>query len=282
MFRKRTVTEAAGSAVEYVDPLATDEKLRTRLIAALTAAQAARAQVQRQAGMAGMARRLASDPILRAHLRETVKQLAAAQKRARKIRSHRFRNAVLVVAGAGTAVAAIPRLRKAVSSPLEATAGWVGIEEEIEVDVPVTTAYNQWTQFEEFPQFMDGVDEVTQVDDTLLHWAVTVGGRHAEWNAKIIEQEPDQRIVWESTDGRKSRGTVTFDQAGPARSRIRLHMTYRSEDAAERVGSALGLDSKRVRGDLERFRDLIEARRSDASGWRGEIDGGVLHESPDS
>ena len=235
--------------------------------------------------MAGIARRLISDPVLRAHLRETVRQLEAAQKRARKVRSHRFRNAVLLVAGAGTAVAAIPRLRRAVSSQLERnpnqgkTAGWVGIEEEIEVAVPVTAAYNQWTQFEEFPRFMDGVDEVTQLDDTLLHWAVTVGGKHAEWNAKIIEQEPDRRIVWESTDGRKSRGTVTFVEAGPERSRIRLHMTYRSEDAAERVGSALGLDSRRVRGDLERFRDLIEARSSDAGGWRGEIKSGETPES---
>jgi uncharacterized membrane protein len=268
------VRDKAESAVEYVDPLAKDEKLRTRLIAALTAARAARVQVERQRGLAGTARRLASDPVLRQQLREAVKQMQAAEKRARKVRSHRLRNALLLLIGIGTAAAAAPRLRKTISSlqrnPQEG--GSVGtIEEQIEVDVPVTTAYNQWTRFEEFPRFMDGVDEVRQLDDTLLHWAVTVGGKHAEWNAKIIEQEPDRRIAWESTEGKRTRGTVTFEEAGPGRSRIRLQMSYTPEGAAERAGSAIGLDTRRVRGDLERFRELIEAQRADADGWRGEI-----------
>jgi len=246
MARKRTVAHAAGSAVDYLDPLTKDEKFRTRLFAVLTAARAARVHVQRQTGMAGTIRRLASDRVLRAQLRETVNQIQAAQKRARKVRSHRFRNALLLLAGVGTAAAAVPQLRKAISSLLERKPEEGGsaettlgghqasatIEEQIEVDVPVATVYNQWRQFEEFPRFMDGVDEVRRLDDTLLHWAVTVGGKHAEWNAKIIEQEPDRRISWESTDGRKTRGTVTFEEAGAGRSRIRLHMTYIPEDSA--------------------------------------------------
>jgi uncharacterized membrane protein len=155
------------------------------------------------------------------------------------------------------------------------------IDEEIEVAVPVSTAYNQWTQFEEFPRFMEGVEEVSQLDDTLLHWAATVGGKHAEWDAKIIEQEPDRRITWESTDGRRTRGTVSFEAAGSSRSRVRLHMSYAPEGVAEKVGSAIGLDSRRIRGDLQRFRDLIEAQQVETGGWRGEISDGSKTESSD-
>jgi len=149
------------------------------------------------------------------------------------------------------------------------------IEQEIEVEVPVSTAYNQWTQFEEFPNFMEGVDEVKQLDDTLLRWAATVAGKKAEWDAKIIEQEPDSRIIWESVDGKQTRGTVTFEPAGAgSRTRIRLNMSYRPEGVAEKVGSAVGLDERRVRGDLERFRELIEARQVESGAWRDKIERG--------
>ena len=100
------------------------------------------------------------------------------------------------------------------------------VVQEIEVDVPVSTAYNQWTQFEEFPKFMEGVDEVKQLDDTLLHWAATVAGKKAEWDAKIIEQEPDRRIAWESVDGKRTRGTVTFEQAGLTEPRPAEHAVH--------------------------------------------------------
>ena len=149
------------------------------------------------------------------------------------------------------------------------------IEEVIELAVPVQTAYNQWTQFEEFPRFMEGVDEVRQLDDTLLHWAATVAGKHAEWDAKIVEQEPDRRIVWESTDGKRTRGAVSFEQLDSSRSRIRLQMSYLAEGVGEQLGSTIGLDKRRVRGDLQRFRELVEERQGETGAWRGEIKDGA-------
>jgi len=151
----------------------------------------------------------------------------------------------------------------------------------IDVDVPVRTAYNQWTQFEEFPRFMEGVDEVKQLDDTLLHWAVTVAGDKSEWDAKITQQEPDRSVAWESVDGRHVRGVVTFEPIGgqAAKTRIRLAMSYAVDGPAERVGAALGFDDRRVRGDLERFRDLIEHRQTESGVWRGEIEDGELTDS---
>jgi uncharacterized membrane protein len=149
------------------------------------------------------------------------------------------------------------------------------ITEEIEVEVPVATAYNQWTQFEEFPRFMEGVDSVEQLDDTLLHWAATVAGKKAEWDAKIVEQRPNERIVWESVDGKQMRGAVTFEPAGSgSRTRIRLDMSYKPDGISEQAGSAVGLDQRRIRADLERFRDLIEGRRVASGAWRGEIKDG--------
>jgi uncharacterized membrane protein len=205
---------------------------------------------------------------LAAHLKRTV-------SRVDRRRNHKLRNTLLIAGGAAgaTVVAMLARRRSeanAVTPP-----GQTSVDAEIEVGVPVSTAYNQWTQFEEFPQFMEGVDEVKQLDNTLLHWAATISGRHAEWDAKIIEQQPDRRITWESVDGKRTRGTVTFAAAGPDRSRVRLHMSYRPDGTAERVGSAIGLDSRRIHSDLARFRDLVEARQSASGEWRGEIHAGL-------
>src|SRR5215207_4604878 len=280
--------DAADSLSGYVDPLTKDEKLRRRLAAALAAGLAARQQARRQAGLTGVATRLGSDPVLRAQLVEVASQLQGAQKRMKKARRHRVRNAFLFMTGVGLIVAAVPSLRSAVSARLRgrrdewAPGGWsesggaapATIDEQIEVDVPVTTAYNQWTQFEEFPKFMEGVEEVKQLDDTLLRWAATVAGKRAEWDAKIVEQEPDRRIAWESVDGKHTRGTVTFEAAGPGRTRIRLNMTYTPEGVAEKVGSTAGLDRRRGRGDLERFRELIERQQVESGAWRGEIKDG--------
>jgi len=281
------VGEATSAVVDYVDPFVKDEKLRQRVAAAILAGAAARQRVRRQTGMRGFALRLAADPVLRAQLVEMAMQLKAAQKRVKKTRSHKLRNTLLFTSGVGMVIAAVPSARERLISVLrrggsDSTAGnsWVmptptTIAEEIEVGVPVSTAYNQWTQFEEFPRFMEGVDEVRQLDDTLLHWAATVAGKHAEWDAKIIEQEPDRRISWESVDGKQTRGTVNFEEAGTGRSRVLLQMAYTPEGVSEKVGSAVGLDKRRVRGDLKRFRKLIESQQFETGAWRGEIKSGT-------
>ena len=281
------VADATGTALDYVDPLVKDEKLRQRLSAAIVAGVAARNRVRKQTGLTGLARRIAADEVLRTQLVEMAVALQGVQKRVKKTRSgHRLRNALLFVSGVGMTVAAVPSLRGKAMSFLGgggdqwAPTKWnepqaTTINEEIEVEVPVGTAYNQWTQFEDFPRFMEGVQEVRQLDDTLLHWAATVGGKRAEWDAKIIEQEPDRRITGELTDGKYTRGSVSFEDAGVGRSRIRLQMTYTRDGVTERIGSAVGLDDRRVRGDLQRFRELIEGQRVETGAWRGEIHGGT-------
>src|SRR6185295_6746577 len=123
------------------------------------------------------------------------------------------------------------------------------IEKSIEVDVPVTVAYNQWTQFEEFPNFMDGVEEVQQLDDRRLHWCATIGGKREEWDAEIREQLPDQRIIWRNTSGAENAGMVTFDALDPGKTRVHLEMSYDPEGFVESVGDALGFVTRRVQGD---------------------------------
>ena len=282
---RRAATEVADAVAEYVDPLVKDEKLRERLAAAMVAAIAAQQRLRARTGRSALLRRVAADPVLRAQLLEMGTQLRAAQRRSKRARSHTFRNTILFVSGVGLGVAAVPAARNKVLSLLRefrhapARLGVDGarqasIEEEIEVAVPVQTAYNQWTQFEEFPRFMEGVDEVRQLDDTLLHWAASVAGKHAEWDAKIIEQDPDRRIAWESTDGKRTRGTVSFEDMGAGRTRIRLHMTYMAEGVSEQMGSAIGLDSRRIQGDLQRFRELVEKRQVETGSWRGTVKDG--------
>ena len=134
------------------------------------------------------------------------------------------------------------------------------IEKSIEVNVPVRTAYNQWTQFEEFPRFMEGVKEVNQLDDTHLHWKAAIAGQQKEWDAEITEQTPDQRIAWTSRGGAINGGVVTFHRLSDARSKVMLQLEYAPQGFAENVGDALGVVSSRVQGDLERFKELIEKR----------------------
>ena len=134
------------------------------------------------------------------------------------------------------------------------------IEQSIEVEVPVRTAYNQWTQFEEFPQFMEGVEEVRQLDDSHLHWVAEFGGTPHEWDAEITEQIPDERVAWRSTGGKDNAGVVTFHRLDDDRTRVMVQMDYEPEGIKEKVGDALGFADRRVKGDLERFKELIEAR----------------------
>ena len=132
------------------------------------------------------------------------------------------------------------------------------IEKTIEVEAPVTKVYNQWTQFEEFPQFMEGVQEVKRIDDKHLHWVAKVGGQQKEWDAEILEHVPDHKIAWRSTSGAPNSGVVHFHPKGRDRTMVTLQLNYEPQGPAERIGSALGLFSRQVENDLERFRDFIQ------------------------
>jgi uncharacterized membrane protein len=148
------------------------------------------------------------------------------------------------------------------------------IEESIDVQVPVSTAYNQWTQFEEFPQFMDGVRQVRQQDDTHLHWVAEIGGKEHEWDAEITEQRPDERVAWKAVEGKGNAGVVTFHRLSDEETRVTVQMDYETEGLMETLGSALGSDDRRVRGDLERFKELVESRGRESGAWRGEVEQG--------
>jgi uncharacterized membrane protein len=145
------------------------------------------------------------------------------------------------------------------------------IEQSIDVQVPVRTAYNQWTQFEEFPRFMQGVKEIRQLDDTHVHWRAEIGGHEREWDAEITEQTPDQRVAWRSADGATNAGVVTFHKLDNGVTRIMLQMDYTTEGLAEKVGDALGIAERQVKGDLGRFKELIEGRGTASGAWRGEV-----------
>ena len=146
------------------------------------------------------------------------------------------------------------------------------IEESIEVNVPLSTAYNQWTQFEEFPEFMEGVEKVIQTDDETLHWAAEIAGVRREWDAKITEQRPDERVAWTSIDGARNAGVVTFHRIDDNVTKVMLQLEFDPEGFGEKAADALGLVERRVKGDLERFKELIESRGRESGGWRGEID----------
>jgi hypothetical protein len=144
----------------------------------------------------------------------------------------------------------------------------------IDVTAPLRAVYNQWTQFEDFPRFMEGVVEIRQQGPRTLFWRVNVGGKDKHWEAEILEQVPDTRIVWESIDGAQNRGMIAFEGLDPERTRITLTMEYEPEGFLERAGDALGIPSGQVEGDLNRFRDFIENRKMETGSWRGEIANG--------
>ena len=146
------------------------------------------------------------------------------------------------------------------------------IIEEIEVDVPVRIAYDQWTQFESFPKFMEGVERVQQKDDKHLHWVAEVGGEKREWDAEITEQHPDHRIAWKALDQEGPNGVVTFHKLDDSHTKVMVQMEYDPEGIKESVGSMVGLDSHRVKGDLESFKDFIESRGGETGAWRGDIE----------
>jgi uncharacterized membrane protein len=142
----------------------------------------------------------------------------------------------------------------------------------IDVKVPVSTAYNQWTQFESFPMFMEGVNEVRQLDDKRLHWVATIAGKTEEWDAEITEQHPDHRVAWTSTTGDRNAGVVTFHRIDDETTRLNVQIDYEPSGPVEKVGDWLGMLDRRVQGDLERFKEFIETRGTETGAWRGEIE----------
>ena len=145
------------------------------------------------------------------------------------------------------------------------------IEKSIEVDAPIATVYDQWTQFEEFPSFMQGVEEIRQLDDRHVHWTVEFGGSHHEWDAEITEQIPEERVAWRNTDGKDNAGVVTFHKIDDETTRIMVQMDWAPEGLKEKLGTSLNFDDRRMEGDLERFKQLIESQGGATGAWRGKV-----------
>lgn len=145
------------------------------------------------------------------------------------------------------------------------------ITESIDVNVPVRTAYDQWTQFESFPKFMEGVEHIHQLDDTHLHWHAKVAGKESQWEAEVTEQIPDERVAWKSTDGKNNAGVVTFHRLGENQTRVTVQMDWEPDGVVEKVGDLVGADDRRVKGDLKRFKEFIESQEVPTGAWRGEV-----------
>ncbi|WP_030018038.1 SRPBCC family protein [Streptomyces monomycini] len=146
------------------------------------------------------------------------------------------------------------------------------VKESVEVAVPLRAAYNQWTQFEEFPSFMEGVERVVQLDERHTHWVTRIGGVQREFDAEIFDQLPDQRVAWRTTGGEvQQQGVVTFDAVAPSRTRVHLTLKIQPEGAAEKAADLLGILSRQARGDLQRFKTFIEKRGTETGQWRGRI-----------
>ena len=273
--RTAALRDNAASASDFASSLAKDKKFRKELLSAISHGTIAQRRASRKLGFVAAVTRLGTDPKLKRELNKMVGSLDKVWSRVEKKRSHKLRNFLLIVGiGGGAAAAAMPKVRNKLTGQLPLGTTPRTIDESIEVNVPVSVAYNQWTQFEDFPLFMEGVDHVQQLDDTRLHWVATVAGKKAEWDAKILEQHPDRQISWVSEDGKKTRGTVTFEPRDESKTLVRLSMSYQAEGPAEALGSAAGLDARRVRGDLDRFKELIESRGTESGAWRGEVAAG--------
>jgi uncharacterized membrane protein len=145
------------------------------------------------------------------------------------------------------------------------------VEQSVEIGVPVRTAYDQWTQFEEFPRFMEGVEEVTQLTDDRLHWKTKIAGVEREFDAEITEQHPDERVAWRTLSGPEQAGVVTFHKLDPSTTKVMLQMEFQPEGLAEQAADKLGIVKARIKGDLDRFKDFIESRGTESGAWRGDI-----------
>jgi uncharacterized membrane protein len=144
-------------------------------------------------------------------------------------------------------------------------------EKTIDIDLPISTVYNQWTQFEDFPRFMEGVESVTQIDDKRLHWVAEIAGAREEWDAEIVDQDPDRRIAWRAITGTRNDGVVSFEPLGADATRVTLDLDVEPEGLKEQIGEKLGFVSKQVEGDLKRFKEFVESRGAETGAWRGRI-----------
>ena len=147
-----------------------------------------------------------------------------------------------------------------------------GVTESVDVAVPVRVAYDQWTQFEEFPRFMEGVSQVRQLSDTMTHWKTEIAGVKREFDAEVTEQVPDERVAWTSVDGTKQAGVVTFHRLDEGHTRVTAQMEFEPDGLVERAGDKLGVVDRRVKGDLKRFKEFIESRGAETGAWRGSVD----------
>ncbi|MCI2237974.1 SRPBCC family protein [Paenibacillus sp. TRM 82003] len=145
------------------------------------------------------------------------------------------------------------------------------VTESIDVDVPVHTAYNQWTQFESFPQFMKGVEEITQITETRNHWKTKVAGVEREFDTEITEQHPDERVAWKSVDGKDHAGVVTFHRIADDKTKVTVQMDWEAEGLVEKAGAAVGADDRQIKADLKRFKEFIETRGAESGAWRGDV-----------
>ena len=231
--RTAAMKEQAATASALAARLANDKKFRKQLIGATKHGSRAKRRAASQIGLLSLAARLGTDAELRGEVQQMTRDLRAAWERLQAKRTTPQSATVCATRRCWPASAAASRWHCASAAHRYRRVGDNAtprlIESSIEVAVPVSTAYNQWTQFEEFPQFMEGVEEVRQLDDTRLHWVASVGGRRAEWDAKIIEQHPDRQISWMSEDGKKTRGTVTLRVAGENLTLVGLSLGYQAE-----------------------------------------------------
>lgn len=145
------------------------------------------------------------------------------------------------------------------------------VMESIDVSVPVHTAYNQWTQFETFPEFMGGVEKITQIDETRTHWTTKIAGVEREFDAEITEQHPDERVAWKSVDGKQHAGVVTFHRLSDEETKVTVQLDWATEGLIEKAGAAIGADDRQIKKDLERFKAFIESRGTETGAWRGDV-----------
>jgi uncharacterized membrane protein len=271
-----SVPNKARAILAYLDGVVRDDRLRSDVGSAVGHGLVVAKRSRKDSNLSDLGDRLASDAKFRRNVRDLLHDLDSAGERMRRKRGHRVRKVVFAALAAIAGALAVRPLLGWLSRQEAGSAGsgLATVNQSVDVNVPVSAAYNQWTQFEDFPRFMEGVDEVRQLDDTLLHWAATVSGRRREWDAKITEQSPDRRIAWKSVSGAETSGAVTFEPAGADRTRVNVSMSYRPA-TVDRLGSLIGLDNRRVRGDLRRFKELIEGRGAETGAWRGEVHGGT-------